>query len=273
LVHDGARQETVTSSDGCTIGVITEGTGPPILLVHGGMRDSTGWAALWPLLIDHYTVTTMDRRGRGMSGDGPDYRADQEYRDVHAVVSHLATAEPEGIDVFGHSIGAVFALGATANGARVRRLVLAEPPGPSTLTREWVDRATALLAAGQAGRVMAEFLVRIIGLDRSTVTALRESPLARDALPIVEATMVREAEFLLDLDLDDLTRGVTAPVRFLLGDRSPRWASTVTRILQQGLSAASLAVLPDCGHDAVDDAPHLVAEHLDSFLGSTPPCS
>lgn len=262
----GHRRETVTGADGCPIGVITEGDGPPLLLVHGGMRSSAGWAPLWPLLVDHYTVTAMDRRGRGMSGDGPDYRADQEYRDVQAVVRHLAAAEPDEIDVFAHSIGAVFALGAAARGAPIRRLVLAEPPGPPTLTREWVDRVTGLLAAGQAGRVMSEFLVQIIGLDRAMVTALRDSPLARDAMPIVEATLVREAEFLLPLDLEVLARGVTAPVLFLLGDRSPQWASTVTRVLQQNLSAASVAVLPDCGHDAVDDAPQLVAAHLDSFF-------
>jgi len=38
--------DTVRSSD-VAIGTVTEGEGPPILLVHGGMRTAANWAPLW----------------------------------------------------------------------------------------------------------------------------------------------------------------------------------------------------------------------------------
>jgi pimeloyl-ACP methyl ester carboxylesterase len=125
-------RETVRSSDGVAIGTVTAGQGPQLLLVHGGMRSAAGWAPLWPLLVDRYRVTAMDRRGRGTSGDAPGYSAHQEYDDVAAVAEHLGR-----VDVLAHSIGAVFALGAAARGAPIRRLVLCEPPGPPTLSRAW----------------------------------------------------------------------------------------------------------------------------------------
>ena len=86
-------RETVRSSDGVEIGTVTEGTGPPLLLVHGGMRTAAGWAPLWPFLTAPSRVTAMDRRGRGISGDAPDYAGEREYDDVAAVAQHIGPVD------------------------------------------------------------------------------------------------------------------------------------------------------------------------------------
>lgn len=250
-------RETVRSSDGVAIGMVTAGQGPPLLLVHGGMRTAADWAPLWPLLVERYRVTAMDRRGRGMSGDAPDYPSGQEYDDVAAVARHLGR-----VDVLAHSIGAVFALGAASRGAPIRRLVLCEPPGPPTLGREWLDRASARIAAGEAGRALVEFLVEINGLDPATVTAMRDSPVAANAVEIFAATFRREGELLIALDLADLARGVTAPVHFLLGEHSPAWAAAVTRALAAMLAGSGVTVVEGQGHDMVDSAPEIVVAEL-----------
>jgi pimeloyl-ACP methyl ester carboxylesterase len=250
-------REAVRSTDGVAIGTVTAGEGPPLLLVHGGMRSAAGWAPLWPLLVDRYRVTAMDRRGRGMSGDAPTYAFDQEYEDVAAVARHLGS-----VDVLAHSIGAVFALGAAARGAPIRRLVLCEPPGPSTISPAWIERASARMAAGETGRALVEFLVEIIGLDRETVAAMRDTPVAENALEIFAATFRREGELLCALDLAALTRGVTAPVQFLLGERSPGWASTVTHTLAAALPGSTVTVVKGHGHDFVDSAPEAVLAAL-----------
>lgn len=258
-------REVVPSRDGVAIGTVTAGTGPPLLLVHGGMGSAAGWAPLWPWLVGRYRVTAMDRRGRGMSGDGPDYAPEREYDDVAAVARHLG-----GVDVLAHSIGAVFALGAAAHGAPIRRLVLCEPPGPPTLSREWLERATARIAAGQAGRALVEFLVEIIGLDEATITAMRDTPVAVDAVEVFTATFRREGEVVLALDLTDLVRDVATPVHFLLGEQSPAWASTVTQTLAADLAGSEVTVVPGQGHDLVDSAPEAVVAELDRFLVPAP---
>ena len=201
LIVSGVR-ETVRSSDGVEIGTVTAGEGPPLLLVHGGMRSAAGWAPLWPLLVDRYRVTAMDRRGRGMSGDAPTYAFDQEYEDVAAVARHLGS-----VDVLAHSIGAVFALGAAARGAPIRRLVLCEPPGPPTISDAWIERASARMAAGEPGRALVEFLVEIIGLDQATIVAMRGTPVAENALEVFTATFRREGVLLRALDLAELHAG------------------------------------------------------------------
>ena len=81
---------SVTSADGTSIGLLTAGTGPGLLLVHGGMGRLERWEPLWGLLTEHWQVTAMDRRGRGSSGDAEPYDLSQEYDDVAAVAASLA---------------------------------------------------------------------------------------------------------------------------------------------------------------------------------------
>ena len=253
--------DTVVSSDGVAIGIRTEGDGPPLLLVHGGMRTAADWAPLWPLLTARYRVTAMDRRGRGMSGDGPEYDGEREYDDVAAVARHIGE-----VDVFAHSIGAVFALGAAGRGAPIRRMVLCEPPGPPTQSRAALDRRVGWIADGQAGRALVELLVEVMGLDPAMLAAMRDTPRAAESLAVFTATYGREGEFLQTVDLAALARNVTVPVHFLLGEQSPAWAGEVTRLLLAALPGAAVTAVPGHGHDMVDSAPDLVAAALAEFL-------
>jgi len=260
------RRHTVTSSDGTEIGLLTAGSGPGLLLVHGGMGRLERWAPLWGLLTEHWQVTAMDRRGRGSSGDTQPYQLSKEYDDVATVATSLADRNGHPADVFGHSYGALCALGAAARGAPVRRLALYEPPGPQTVPREWRERASALAAGSQPGRAMISFLTEIIGLSMAQVSELRNAPGAQDVLPIVSATLPREAEALASADPLALAGDVTSPVLLLLGEASPGWAADITHALDATLPQVTLAVLPGVGHEATDTAPGLIYSELLHFL-------
>src|SRR4029453_15360429 len=89
-MEDGRMPEppmsTVKSEDGTPIACWRSGEGPPMLLVHGSTSDHTRWDVVRPAFAEHFTVYTMDRRGRGQSGDGPRYSVEREFEDVAAVV-------------------------------------------------------------------------------------------------------------------------------------------------------------------------------------------
>ena len=125
------RLHTVTSADGTAIGLLSAGSGPPLLLVHGGMGRLERWEPLWEPPTRHWQVTAMDRRGRGSSGDTQPYRLSQEFDDVAAVAASVADSGGGPPDVFAHSYGALCTLGAAARGAPFRRIALYEPPGPA----------------------------------------------------------------------------------------------------------------------------------------------
>jgi pimeloyl-ACP methyl ester carboxylesterase len=60
---------------------------------------------MFPLLASKFTTCAMDRRGRGASGDSPEYSLSKEAEDVAAVVN----SRPGPVFVFGHSYGGVAA--------------------------------------------------------------------------------------------------------------------------------------------------------------------
>jgi len=58
--------ERIASPTGATVSYDTRGSGPPLVLVHGGFSDhETNWAFVMPLLTQRFTVHAVARRGRG----------------------------------------------------------------------------------------------------------------------------------------------------------------------------------------------------------------
>ena len=263
---DGTRRQ-VAGADGVPIGLLTAGTGPPLLLVHGGAGQIERWAPVWDLLTDHRRVTAMDRRGRGSSGDGAGYAIDDEYGDVAAVVGALADESGRPVDVVAHSYGATCTLGAARHAPPFGRLVLYEPPGPQAVTPEFVDRIAAWIDEGSTGRAMVEFLREIIGLTDADIAELRETPPAYDILAVAAATLPREGRALLGADVAGSARAVTCPTLLLLGERSPAWAGAVTEEVAAIVPGDEVTLLPGLGHEAIDAAPGRFVELVERFLG------
>lgn len=130
-----------------------------------------------------------------------------------------------------------------------------------------------MVADGQAGRATLTFLTEIVGLTRSEVETLRDAPGGRDLLPIVAATLPREARALAAADLPAAARQVQQPVLLLLGTASPPWARQITRELAAALPAATVTELPGVGHEALDRAPDLLLREVLHFLGDQAPLS
>src|SRR5262245_42859330 len=99
---------TTTSSDGTIIAYTVEGPGPALILVDGAMcsRQFGPMPGYAKLLKEHYTVYWYDRRGRGESGDGPQYQITHEVEDLRAML-HVAGGSAY---VLGTSSGAALGL-------------------------------------------------------------------------------------------------------------------------------------------------------------------
>ena len=102
----------VVSPDGTMIAVFVSGQGRPLVVVPGTTSDHTTWRLVLPLLEPHVTVHAVDRRGRGESGDAPEYSLAKEWADVAAVVDAAAAAAGGPVDLLGHSYGGNIAYGA-----------------------------------------------------------------------------------------------------------------------------------------------------------------
>jgi pimeloyl-ACP methyl ester carboxylesterase len=106
---EGARVTgQILDTDGVRIVYDVIGSGPPVLLLHGGSVDSTWWGPLIPALAEKHTVITMDSRGHGRSSfDGHQITYRRMADDTLALLDQL---EIEQIDIVGWSDGAIIAL-------------------------------------------------------------------------------------------------------------------------------------------------------------------
>src|SRR5690606_19583675 len=98
----------VTSADGTTVGYRRIGSGPGLVISHGGMGSGYNHLEQAQALADAFTVYLPDRRGRGLSGPfGDGYGVRQDAEDLAAVIAATGARF-----LFGLSVGGASALAA-----------------------------------------------------------------------------------------------------------------------------------------------------------------
>ena len=258
-----------TSRDGTRIGYFTTGEGPPLVLVHGGLGDHTRWGELLPYLEPHRTVHAMDRRGRGTSGDGPDYAPQREFEDVAAVVDAVAERSGSAVDLYGISNGATFALGAAALTDNIRRLALYEPgiaDAEDLVPPELEERLDALLADGDNEGLVETFFREALGCGDGDLATMRAQP-SWPARVAVAHTLPRELRNTPEQLFDPARAAtVTVPTLLLQGSESPESLRADVRRVADAVPDTRIAILEGQAHSADFLAPQLVAEPLLAFL-------
>jgi pimeloyl-ACP methyl ester carboxylesterase len=261
----------VVSRDGTAIAYWTSGVGSPLVLVHGTTADHTRWRPLLPYLEPHATVHAMDRRGRGASGDAPDYQVTREFEDVAAVVDAVAEATGSPVDVLGHSFGGLCAFGAAALTANMRRLVLYEgwpSPNPDQLALPpGVEaRLDGLLAAGNREAALETFFREVVGMPEEEFAVYRALP-AWQARLAAAHTITREprGEQAARFDPEQAAR-ITVPVLLLAGGDSPEFLKAGIDTLAAALPDARIVVIEGQQHIAIDLVPAVFADHVLAFL-------
>ncbi|WP_017584184.1 alpha/beta fold hydrolase [Nocardiopsis valliformis] len=259
---------SAVSPDGTVIGFTSTGSGRPLVLVHGGTADRHRWAPVLPLLERGHRVHAVDRRGRGLSTDGAHYTIEREYEDVAALVGALARESGGGVDVLGHSYGALCVLGALGLTPHLRRVVLYEPPlnAAGRIPAEVVSELDSLLARGHNAEAVAYFFRTVVGMPERELDLLRALPAWRDRVAAAP-TIARELRAADAYRFDpERLRAVTCPVLLLLGGDSPAPVQEDARVLARALRGSRVHVLPGQQHVAIDTAPELFARAVTAFL-------
>jgi pimeloyl-ACP methyl ester carboxylesterase len=195
------------SVDGTKLYYEEEGTGTPVVLLHGLSSSVKGnWQepGIWAALVDvGKRVIGLDARGHGRSDKPHDQAAYKDHamvRDVQAFLDHLGL---ERTDLVGYSMGAGTALRFAAGERRVRRLVLGGIGGDPT---KW---------GSSEGESRANMSKRwLAGLEADDPSAI-EDKVARAARKLFEArgndlqaiaALLRGNRHLAgDIELDDIS--------------------------------------------------------------------
>jgi len=271
---------TVVSPDGTTIGYRQMGTGPGVILVHGGMKSSQDFMKLAALLATTFTVYVPDRRGRGLSGPhGEPFSVQREVEDLQALVATTRARY-----VFGLSSGALVVLRASLATPAIERVAVYEPPLSidGSAPTGWVPRYARQLAEGKLASavvtamhgigteplfsrfprlMLVPFMALILRFQRAhgdDVTIRALVPTQRFDMQVVAEMSDTLGEY----------ASLQTPVLLLGGSKSPAFLHTALERLRATLPQAEQITFPGLGHDGPEDdgRPDLVANELRRFF-------
>ena len=262
-----ASMDFITSWDGTAIAVWQSGSGPPLLLVHGATADhSTTWRLVQPYFETKFTVYTMDRRGRGSSGDASRYELQNEAEDIAAVIQ--AIGEPT--SVLGHSYGALCCLEAALLTTRINRLILYEGvplTGGNTCPPGIIDRLEELVAAGKLEEALVVMYCEIVEMSPAELEVMKSDAAAWATRLRNVRSMPREARVEQSYAFKpERFTNMSVPTLLLVGEDSPPREMENARGVAAGLREASVAILPRQQHVAMYTAPDLFIREVEQFI-------
>jgi pimeloyl-ACP methyl ester carboxylesterase len=255
----------VTSKDGTTIGFIHKGNGPPLLLIHGTTADHTRWLPVVPYFEKQFTVYAVDRRGRGLSGDSPDYNLMREAEDIAAVIESI----DEPVFLLGHSYGAIASLEAALLMDNIKRLILYEPPLPLGIQPYPPGVPEKMQTAIDSNRNEAAleiFFKEVVKMPDYEFEKYSRLPVYNRRIELaptipreltIDRTYSFEQEKFKNLDI---------PVLLLLGGDSPFFFKEAIRVLNETLPNNKLIVFPGQQHVAMDTNTDLFVKEVRKFL-------
>jgi pimeloyl-ACP methyl ester carboxylesterase len=240
--------ETVTSADGTTIAYAKSGTGPPVVIVGGGLNEKNMHATLAKELSSQFTVYNYDRRGRGASSHTPTerYTVDREIEDLDAVIRSI----DEPANVFANCTGSMIAVPAAARGVPMAKLALYEPPysGPK-VPEGYIEELTGLLDAGRVTDAVALFLKWDALFTDDEIVFFKQHPIW-PAFEAMASTMPYDSILSDDADAVpvDLLATIDVPTLVLYGSESVEWMQEVCRAVADGMPHGESIGMPRTGH-------------------------
>ena len=256
--------------EGVRIAYRRAGTGPPLVLLHGGPLDSREWRRQLDGLSDDFTVVAWDMPGCGESADPPEHFRTRDYADcLAAFIEALELGQPH---VLGLSFGSGLAL----------ELYRWHPMIPRTLI-------LASAYAGWAGSLPPEVaeqrkqgMLRRIELPpeefaRQFVPSLMADPAPAEVVDEVRAILLDfhpagqrallRAGF-AEHDVRDVLGDIDVPTLLLYGDKDVRSPLTVAEQMHASIRGSRMVVIPGVGHMADMEAADRFNVEVRTFLKS-----
>ena len=267
--------ERITAPDGGKLVLHSTGTGPGVVVVHGGGVTIEVYRRLAAALADRLTVHLYNRRGRA---DAParrePYTVEQEIGDLGAVLAHTGADA-----VVGHSSGGFFALRAALE-LPIARLALYDPavsvngimagtfiePARAALCEG--NQARALAIVGAAGNPQLPTSRLPLGVQTAICRLFLRTRIGRDMGELLGITLDETAMIVAHDGPPEQYAGVTAEVLFAYGQAGPPYYPRIAAALGPVLPRMRVLPVPKSGHDGINRAPARLVDPLAAFLAT-----
>lgn len=262
--------------NGTRLNVVEEGSGPPLLLLHGIGGSWREWAPQLDGLSDRFRCIAVEQRGHGRSErTSGRYTIDLFTNDVAAVCAALDITHAH---VAGLAMGGMIGLDLALRFPwLVDSLILAE-----TAARPDESFRLGLLAMS---RFVRDQGFADTPLEGGTAAGLAWSPTTvrdhpevirdnmREALGTDRDAYARTALAVAEFDLLDRLGEIRAPTLVLWGDHDVLVPRCYSEALREGLERSEMVVVPNAGHLCTLEQPALVNQAIGDFLTRHPTSS
>ena len=252
--------------DGAKIAYDVNGSGTPVVFLHGYPLSRAMWDAQRDALITRARVIRIDFRGMGSSTTAPGpYLMESLAADVSCVLDAIGI---ERVSIAGHSMGGYVAMAfARMFTERVERLALVcsrlDADSQSRITER--NRMADQLEAGEITAV------NIAGMF-ANADVHRQPDVAARALKMVQGNDLRglaqmQRGLALRVDSSDIAAELDLPVLIIGGQLDHMVPSTITQEMAQAFPQARLDWCEASGHLAPMEEPNRVSALLADWLG------
>lgn len=249
----------------------TEGSGPPVVFIHGLGATSNVWHAQRMVLSKYFRVIVYDRSGCGRSPASRDgYSIDGWADELAGLLDHLDVSTAV---VVGHSLGSMIAQRFAAKySSRTRALVLAG--GEAVLSIEGRDilaeRAELIQASGLVAAVEPWLSGVLSAATRAGNPALagllRAMFLAYD-----DATYAQQCLALRDGDVTGDHADIACPTLLLVGDQDPVTPLSWQQQIARGIPDSRIRIIPGTAHMTMLESPAAFNTAVLEFLAALSP--
>ena len=252
-----APQPVVTEVDGIETRHEREGSGPPVLVLHGWGASVEAVTPIARALAAEHTVHSLDLPGFGRSALPPEAWGVPDYE--RFVLAFMDAVGLERADVVGHSFGGRIAIRIGADAPeRVGRLVLVDSAGIRGRRGLRYHRRVAMAKLGKlAARVLGSRGRRL--QERLRARAASSDYAQAGALRPTFVKVVNE-------DLRELLPRIAAPTLLIWGDRDTDTPLRDGRLMEELIPNAGLVVLESAGHYSYADEPLRFGRVVGHFL-------
>jgi pimeloyl-ACP methyl ester carboxylesterase len=260
--------------DGARIPLHTTGSGPDLVVVHGGGVTIDIYRRLASRLADRFTVHLYNRRGRA---DAPPrsvpYSMQEDIDDLATVLAHTGAT-----DVLGHSGGAVVAFEAARQQVPMRRLAVYDVPlqVDGLFPVDWLPGARAAAQAGDIPLALARTGAGLnpqlaasklpMRMQVAMVKLFLRTPIGRMMGELVAMTLDESASINEHSGPASLWSGITAEVLLVCGASGPPYYPKIHRALADAIPNARTLQVPGSNHDGLARATPRLVEHFAEFF-------
>jgi pimeloyl-ACP methyl ester carboxylesterase len=252
------------SDDGRPVTALDDGSGPNLLVVHGGGADTSTWDSVTRLLAADFRVVRLRRRIYTTPGAdiALPHSMDIEAADIAAIAKLLDSP----VLLLGHSSGGVASLEAVLRDpSAFAGLFLYEPPVPTTelLAGPAAARARAALDADDPVEAMRIHMRDIVRMPADEVDEMFADPQAQKEFSAFATAQIADDEAIDALGVGiDRFAGLDVPTTLIEGDLSPAHLRERLADLAATLPNARVVTLTGEGHVAQLTAPDVLADAI-----------